>query len=107
MARPDGKTDLYSTTLSGAGLVGAKTINVASTSRIADKDSIGIVLRSTTEEWGISEEIQWTFVDGDPDDTTVILNDGLLEDAENGNTVYLSQDAGDNYLTSRVTADDL
>ena len=103
VASPDGKTDLYSTTLSAAFSAGAKSITVASASKIADKDSIGIALRSTTEDWGTSEYIQWTFVEGDPVGTTVILNDGLWEDAANGNTVYLSQDAGDTFIDPQDT----
>uniref|UniRef100_A0A6M3IM08 Uncharacterized protein n=1 Tax=viral metagenome TaxID=1070528 RepID=A0A6M3IM08_9ZZZZ len=103
VASPDGKTDLYSTTLLGGVSAGAKTMNVADTSHIADGDSIGIALRSTTEAWGTSEVIQWTFVDGTPTAVTVILNDGLWEDAANGNTVYLSQDAGDTFIDPQDT----
>jgi len=106
VARPDRKTAMYSTTLLGGFSAGAKSINVASTSHIADGDSIGIALRSTTEEWGTDELIQWTFVDGDPGGAAVALKDGLWEDAANGNTVYLSQESGDVY-PANITASDL
>jgi len=97
--RPDSGEAFKTTTLSAGASKGDLTIDVASATNISDGDTIGIVLDSYMLNAG--DQIHWTFVNGDPSDSTVTLKEALSGDAASGNTVEI---AGDNFLsTNEVT----
>jgi len=99
-ARPAPVIALSNTTMAVAGSKGDKSIVVTSATNIADSDSIGIALDYLPT--------QWTFVNGTPVGTTVILNDGLLGSAAVDNEVYTSDDGSTYYLSDGdVTASSL
>ena len=101
--RPDPGDAFKTTTLSAGASEGDLTITVASVTNIADGDSIGIVLDTYVLNAG--DQVHWSFVDGDPSDSTVTLKEDLPGDAASGNIVYIS---GDHFLsTNEITIDDL
>ena len=107
-ARPDTITTVRETTLTATALKGALTIEVADATYIRQYDSIGIVLATYNEEWdSTAEQTQWVLV-SDVTGTTITFSPELWENAETGQTVYLSQASGETFQGSGdVTPDSL
>ena len=89
-ARPDRSSTFVSTTTSASSSKEDKSLTLSSVSSINNGTSIGITLDDS--------EIQWTFATADPVGSVVSINEGLLDDVESGNTVYLSDNSTENYI---------
>lgn len=76
-------TSYTATTLAGAAVLGAGSINVASASGFASTYNVGVVLDS-----GV---LFWTTENGSPSGTTITLSSTLTGSASSGNAVYVYQ----------------
>lgn len=73
-------SDYIATTLSADEALGQTTLSVTDSTGMAALDVVGIELEDGT--------MQWTTISSVPDATSIIVNDALTDDAEDGASVY-------------------
>jgi hypothetical protein len=91
ISRPAVAASMGETTVKTTAAANATTIDLTSTTGIADKDAIGIVLDAGT--------VHWTYSDDDPSGDTVTLGSYLPGTATAGNVVYLPSINNETYIS--------
>ena len=100
IARPDTVRAVSSTTLSSNASKYATSIDVSSISGIYQYDSIGVELDTyDATATGLIKKIQWVSI-LDISGTTLTLMNSLWDAASSGNTVYLSSDTNETFVTA-------